>query len=227
MRDEERIPKLLNRCKRENRHERVWNMLKRILILEEERLPATNAREWKIEGQTRRVTKKEYKVLQEEFEVGGFMAGVLPREGGDLLREHQAMHEENFLSSWLRGDMDGENAEMESLKEEVKQEESKSGKRMVGGKMWRFQIKRRCLDRMSGEVFEGLNLFLRWRVWRFLWVFGVRAAVPLSVPDVTVAFSLVNVDCEVLFDSDCELVELVSLQKTRSVFCWKSRRHEW
>ena len=43
--------------------------------------------------------------------------GALPREDEDLLREHQAMHEENFLSSWLREDVEGkegENTEMDS-----------------------------------------------------------------------------------------------------------------
>ena len=28
--------------------------------------------------------------------------GALPKEDGDLLREYQAMHEENLLSTWLR-----------------------------------------------------------------------------------------------------------------------------
>ena len=45
-------------------------------------------------------------------------------------------------------------------------------------------------------------------------------AVPLSVPDVTVLFSPVNVDCEVLFDSDCEVVEpqTLSLSRKRESF---------
>ena len=33
--------------------------------------------------------------------------GALPREDGDLLPEYHAMHEENFLSSWLREDVAG------------------------------------------------------------------------------------------------------------------------
>ena len=28
--------------------------------------------------------------------------GALPKEEGDIVRECKAMHEENFLSSWLR-----------------------------------------------------------------------------------------------------------------------------
>ena len=34
--------------------------------------------------------------------------GAFPREDGDLLQEYHAMHEENFLSSWLREDVEGE-----------------------------------------------------------------------------------------------------------------------
>ena len=61
------------------------------------------------------------KRLQGVFEVGGFVAqkglwniankmlledrGPLPREDVDLLCDYQAMHEENFLSSWLREDV--------------------------------------------------------------------------------------------------------------------------
>ena len=33
--------------------------------------------------------------------------GALPKEDGDLLREYQATHEENFLSSWLWEDVEG------------------------------------------------------------------------------------------------------------------------
>ena len=52
------------------------------------------------------------------------------REDGDLLRGYQAMHEENFLSSWLRKNfVEGEEEERERLNEEAKQEGSKSGKR--------------------------------------------------------------------------------------------------
>ena len=33
--------------------------------------------------------------------------GGLPREDGNRLREYRSMHEENFLSSWLREDVEG------------------------------------------------------------------------------------------------------------------------
>ena len=41
------------------------------------------------------------------------------------------MKKENFLSSWLREDVEGERVEMERLSEEAKQAEGKSGKREV------------------------------------------------------------------------------------------------
>ena len=38
-------------------------------MLEEERVPAKSAKGWKIEGQNRRVTRKESRRVPEEFEV--------------------------------------------------------------------------------------------------------------------------------------------------------------
>ena len=37
--------------------------------------------------------------------------GAVPRQDVDLLSENQAMHAENFLSSWLREDVEGKNEE--------------------------------------------------------------------------------------------------------------------
>ena len=114
-----------------------------------------NARGVKI-GQKRKVTRKECKILREEFEVGGFMAkkglwyiakkrmledrGALPKEDGNQLREYHAMHEEKFLGSWLRGDEEYKKAEMNKLSEEAKQAESKSGKREVEREGERVEI---------------------------------------------------------------------------------------
>ena len=57
-------------------------MSKRILTFEEGRVPAKDAREWKIEGPKRRITGNSFKRMREEFDVGGFMAqksfGILP-----------------------------------------------------------------------------------------------------------------------------------------------------
>ena len=49
-------------------------MLKRIQVLEDSRIPAREARNWKIEGQKRRITRKGYKRLWNESETRGFMA---------------------------------------------------------------------------------------------------------------------------------------------------------
>ena len=51
--------------------------------------------------------------------------GALPEEDGNQL-EYRAMHEENFLSSWLREDVAERKAEVERLSEKAKQQESKS-----------------------------------------------------------------------------------------------------
>ena len=52
------------------------------------------------------------------------------------------MHEENFISSWLReDDVEGETTEMERLKEEAKHGESKRGKREVVGERIGAEIK--------------------------------------------------------------------------------------
>ena len=91
----------------ENGHERIWKDVGRVL--------AKNAKGWNVEGRKNMVTRKECYRLLEEFEVGGFMAlkgswnvakrrmledrGALSKEDGDLLREYQAKHQENFLSS--------------------------------------------------------------------------------------------------------------------------------
>ena len=108
-------PKLMNCCKREQVGTKEYGrMSRRIQVLEDGRVPAKEARDWKIEGQKRRITRKEYQRLLNKFEMEGFMAQkglwnlvrekVLqdtrewPKEEGDVIREQKAMHEENFLS---------------------------------------------------------------------------------------------------------------------------------
>ena len=92
--------------------------LKRIEIHEDVRVPDKEAKNWKLEGQKRRTTRKESKRQFKKFEMGGFMAqkglwnlarekmlldrGALSKEEGDVVREYKAMHEEHFLSSLLR-----------------------------------------------------------------------------------------------------------------------------
>ena len=95
--------------------------------------------------------------------------GALPTEDGDLLREYQAMHEDNFLSRWLREHVEGKEEEREKLNKEAKEEESKSGKRVVNGERERVEInsKRICMDRLAspavcGKVFEAVCAVPRW-----------------------------------------------------------------
>ena len=64
-------PKLMNCCKPEQvgtkEHDK---MSERIQVLEGGRVLAKVARDWKIEGQKRRITRKEFKILSNEFEMG-------------------------------------------------------------------------------------------------------------------------------------------------------------
>ena len=64
--------------------------------------------------------------------------GASPEEEGDLVREYKAMHEEHFLFTWLREDMEGKAEDMEKASRESKEEELNSGKRevVVKGLLW-------------------------------------------------------------------------------------------
>ena len=129
-----------------NRHKRVRQDVKkkRVQVLQNNRIPANEARNWKIQGQKRRITWKEYKRLLNSFELGGFMAqkhlrnvarenmlqdrGALPKEEGDIVREYKAMHEDNLLSTWLREDVDDTEERRKKTDKETREEESRSGK---------------------------------------------------------------------------------------------------
>ena len=64
----------MNRCKPEPMGTQGYGkMLKRIQVLEDGRVPAQEARNWRIEGQKRRITRKEYQRLLNKFEMEGFM----------------------------------------------------------------------------------------------------------------------------------------------------------
>ena len=97
-------PKLMNCCKPKQLGTKDHGkMLKRIQILENGRVPAKEAKKWKIEGQKKRITWKEYRRLLNEFEMGGFLAqkslwnlarekmlqdrGALPNEECAVVRE--------------------------------------------------------------------------------------------------------------------------------------------
>ena len=84
----------------------------------------------------KRITRKECKRLFNKFEMEGLMAQIglwnlvgekilrerraLPKEEGDVIGGYKAMHEENFLSSWLRGDVKkNEERRLEMEKENI------------------------------------------------------------------------------------------------------------
>ena len=88
-----------------------------------------------------------------EFEMGGFTAqkglwnlareemlqdrGALPKEEEDIVREYKAMHEENFLSSWVREDVED--------KKERKMEVDKESEEVVKGED-ETVVNRRCIN---------------------------------------------------------------------------------
>ena len=77
----------------------------------------------------------------------------MPKEEGDAVREYNAMHEENFLSSWLREDVErvakaSEKNEEESGEKRKREEEKEENQTVT--------VKRRC---------EGLFL---WKPYNFL-----------------------------------------------------------
>ena len=126
----------------------------------------------------RRITWKEKRRPSEEFEMGEFMApkglwslakekilqdrGALPKEECDTVREYKAMHEEHFLSSWLR--------EVGEEKEEIIMETGKETKEEMGKKRRREEekeenetvfVKRRCVGSVSVEAFD---IFILWLI---------------------------------------------------------------
>ena len=59
--------------------------------------------------------------------------GALPKEEGDTIRECKAMHEENFLSSWLRDYEEGKRKSKMKVDKEVKAEVGKKRKKKGRG----------------------------------------------------------------------------------------------
>ena len=93
------------------------------------------------------------------------MRGALPREDGDLLREYQAIHEDNFLSSWLREDVEGKEEKKERLNKEAEEEKSQKWEKRGGGRKGRVDILVEsdwivCPAKCSSPFVP----FLRWRV---------------------------------------------------------------
>ena len=67
-------PELMNCCKPEPTGAQGYGkMLNRIQVLEDGRVSAKEANIWRIEGQKRRITRKEYQRLVNKFEMEGFL----------------------------------------------------------------------------------------------------------------------------------------------------------
>ena len=52
--------------------------------------------------------------------------GALPKEEGDFIRKYKVMHEENFLSCWLRDDIEGKAEEVEERDRKDEEEDEKT-----------------------------------------------------------------------------------------------------
>ena len=168
-------PKLMNCCRPgQVDTKEFWKMVKRIQILEEGRVPAKEAKNWRIDGEKKRITRKAYKRLLHNFEMEGLMEqkglwnlakektmkerGELPNEEeGDVVREYEAMHEEDFWSSWLyedekskeerKAEVEGKGEEEgEKRKREEEKEENETG-----------TVKRRCEGFVSVGAFDILS----------------------------------------------------------------------
>ena len=82
-------------------------IMKRNQTLEEGRVPVKEAKNWRVEGEKNRITRKEYKKLLNNFEMEGLMSqkglwnlakerimkerGKLPNEEGDAVREKKGL----------------------------------------------------------------------------------------------------------------------------------------
>ena len=174
----------MNCCKQEQATTKEYDkILTRIQVLEDGRMLAKEARNWKIEGQKKRITREEYRRLWNEFETGGFMAqkglwnvakekilqdrGALPKEEGDMV----SVHEENFQSSWLRKDVEGIEERKKDRKEKFGGEESKSETREVERKEEKtVVVERRCVDLFFPVMF--LRNLVPWMIWEVSGILG-------------------------------------------------------
>ena len=80
--------------------------------------------------------------------------GALPQEDGNQCREYKGMHEENFLSSWLREDVKEGQAEMQGWRKKAAEDENKNGKSEVEREEENGNQEIRCV---SSDVFEDFS----------------------------------------------------------------------
>ena len=86
--------------------------------------------------------------------------GELPKEEGDAVREYKAMHEEIFLSSWLREDAREKEERTAKASEENEEERSEKRKREEEKEENKTErIKRRCKGSVSVESVEAFEIF--------------------------------------------------------------------
>ena len=68
-------PMLVNCCKHEHMGTKEFGkMMRRIQTIEEGRVSAKEAKNWRIEGEKKRIKRKEYQRLSNNFEIEGLMA---------------------------------------------------------------------------------------------------------------------------------------------------------
>ena len=106
----------MNYCKPEKMGTKEYGkLLMRIEVFKDGRVPAKEASSWRIEGQKRRISTKEYQRHLKKFAIWRTkdceissekrccrVGGVLPKEEGDVIREYEAMHEEHFDGQLLK-----------------------------------------------------------------------------------------------------------------------------
>ena len=72
---------------------------------------------------------------------------TLLQKEGDIVREYKALHEENFLINWLREDVESTEERRKRREEKVREQENRSGERMVEREEEKtVGVRRRCVD---------------------------------------------------------------------------------
>ena len=92
--------------------------------------------------------------------------GALPKEEGDVVRAHKAMHEENFLSSWLWDDVEGK----EERTEEGGQGDQRRGEQKEEKRRWLLKEGVSTLSPLRLLIFSARGGFGElWELWGDLW----------------------------------------------------------
>ena len=74
------------------------------------------------------------------------------KEEGDIVREYNAMHEENIISSWPREDLVEKEERREKVKGRVREEEGKKVKREEGKEKRRGERRERDGERIAQRI---------------------------------------------------------------------------